>query len=154
MSAKIFLVMIQITARLELPLIETLDSLLQIESHGLHQAQDNEMLSARDNHLLVHFKTEQIVIWYQCLLLLYYKKQYYCTIHMLYLKIAISTVWYPAPKDPYPWRRMCTQHDLPFNSTPGWKMSFLEPSLATPISLVAMPTTLSVESYRIWRINW
>lgn len=62
LSAKIFLVKIQITARLELPLIETLDSLLQIESHGLHQAQDNEMLSARDNHLLVHFKTEQIVI--------------------------------------------------------------------------------------------
>ena len=41
------------------------------------------------------------------------------------------------------------EREMPFNSTPHWKISFFEPSLATPISLVAMPITVSFASYKI-----
>ena len=41
------------------------------------------------------------------------------------------------------------EREMPFNSTPRKKISFFEPSLATPISLVAMPITVSFASYKI-----
>lgn len=40
---------------------------------------------------------------------------------------------------------------VPFSSTPLWKVSFLDPSLAMPMSLVPIPTTLWFSSYRICR---
>ena len=50
------------------------------------------------------------------------------------------------------WERETERERVPFNSTPRWKVCFFEPSLATPISLVAMPITVSFVSYKIWPI--